>query len=230
MSQLIGIGVGPGDPNLLTLESVKALQSLDLLFVPTGKEGGESQAEKIVKDHLKPSLKIVRKHFPMTDDKEAQLDAIAQAIKNEVEKGLTVGFITLGDPMLYSTYIYLLKRLKGTIPIKSIAGLSAYSAIASAYNFPLVEGDSPLLIYPCVGSLEDLESKLIQHDSLVLMKVYKWFDAICDLLIKHGLEDASCIVSQFGTEAESVISPLKDRHQHPVSYFTTILIHKRRSL
>lgn len=230
MSQFIGIGVGPGDPELLTLKAVNHLQSLDILFVPTGKKDGKSQAENIVKNYLKPSLQIIRRHFPMQKDKETALNHIAQEIEDYVNQGQRVGFITLGDPMLYSTYIYLLKRLKNRIPIRTVVGVSAYSAIASAYNYPLVEGDSPLLIYPCIGSMDDLESKLKTHDAIVLMKVYQHFEAICDLIVKLQLDTVACIVSQYGGDEERQISPFKDRNHHSVSYFTTILINKRSSL
>ncbi|GAU76894.1 precorrin-2 C(20)-methyltransferase [Fusibacter sp. 3D3] len=229
MSKFYGIGVGPGDPELLTLKAVNRLKALDILVVPQGRKGGQSEAHIIASPHLPSTVEIIARHFPMTADQkemDAAIDPIAAEIKMLVNSGKSVGFVTLGDPMLYSTYIYLLKRLKDDIKIETIGGLSSYSAMASGFNRPLVEGDTPLLIYPCTEDLSDLEHQLMTHQSIVLMKVYRNFDIIKSLLMKHDLIKDAVAVSDFSKPNEKIYDNLETVNFEDISYFTTILINK----
>ena len=233
MSTFYGIGVGPGDPELLTLKAVSRLKSLDILLVPKGKKDGHSEALEIARPHLSLDTKIIERHFPMTSsitEMAIAIDPISAEIETLVKEGLKVGFITLGDPMLYSTYIYLLKRLKGKIAIETICGVSSFSSMASGFNRPLVEGDTPLLIYPCAGSLDELEKNLIGHDSLVLMKVYRSFEDVKKLINKHQLDKYSLVVSDFSKPNQKSFSNINDASFEDISYFTTILINKRWEL
>ena len=129
MSHFYGIGVGPGDSELITLKAVRILETLDILVTPTTKSGSESLALSIAKPFLKEGLVINERVFPMSLDSEvltAAWDKVADEIREAVENGKRVGFITLGDPMTYSTYIYLLIRLKGQIPLTTIPGITSY--------------------------------------------------------------------------------------------------------
>ena len=229
MSEFIGIGVGPGDPELLTLKAVKALQQLDILIVPYGRLKGESEAFKIVEGYLKKDIHILPKHFPMVQD-EAELspaiETISLEIKGYIEQGHRVGFITIGDPMLYSTYIYLLKYLLHQVPVMTLPGIASYSAIASGLNRPLAEGNTPLFIYPCNGKIEAIENVVLDHDSIVLMKVYKQFDAIIKMLRTHDLMPFSLIVSNYGKENQVIYQPDDLFTHEKISYFTTIIINK----
>ena len=229
MSKFFGIGVGPGDPDLLTLKAVNCLKSLDILVVPQGRKGGQSEAHIIASPHLPSHVEIVARHFAMTADQKEMddaIDPIAEEIRALVLSGKAVGFVTLGDPMLYSTYIYLLKRLKDQIEIETIGGLSSYSAMASGFNRPLVEGDTPLLIYPCTEDLSDLENQLVLHDSIVLMKVYRNFEIIKALLLKHDLLKYAVAVSDFSKPNQKIYDDLSRVKFEDISYFTTILINK----
>ncbi|PKM66702.1 MAG: precorrin-2 C(20)-methyltransferase [Firmicutes bacterium HGW-Firmicutes-2] len=229
MSKFIGIGVGPGDPELLTLKAVKALHQLDILIVPYGRLKGESEALKIVEGYLKKDINILPKHFPMVQD-EAELspaiESIAQEIRAFIEQGHHVGFITIGDPMLYSTYIYLLKYLLHQVPVMTIPGIASYSAIASGLNRPLAEGNTPLLVYPCNGEIEVIEKVVLEQDSIVLMKVYKQFDSIIKMLKKHDLMPYSLIASNYGKENQVIYNHENLFTHEKISYFTTIIINK----
>lgn len=231
MANFFGIGVGPGDPDLLTIKAVNTLQILDVLVVPTGNESGESEALNIVKNHLPKGITVLQKYFPMTKDFEKMehaWDCISDEIRQLVQSGKKVGFITLGDPMLYSTYGYLLNRLKSHISITTIPGLSAYASIASGYNHVLVEGDTPLVIFPCVQNFDAIEKSLLSYDSIVLMKVYKSFERIKELIIKHHLEHYALIVSDYGKTNEIYYRDIHQVNKEMISYFTTILINKSR--
>lgn len=230
MSRFYGIGVGPGDPELLTLKAINTLKILDELYVPTGVEGGDSEALNIVMKYLPEQLVIHKRHFPMTKnvmEKEQAWVCIADEIKLSVNAGKNVGFITLGDPMLYSTYGYILKRLRHQVDVSTIPGLSAFASIASGYNQILVDGDTPLLIFPCVGDLEDIEGSIVSHESIVLMKVYKSFNLIRDIIVKHKLESVSLVVSDYGKANEICHGDIQMINSEDIGYFTTIIINKR---
>lgn len=226
MSEFIGIGVGPGDPELVTMLAVQALKQLDVLFVPAAKKGGDSFALEIIKKYLKGDVHVVHRHFPMVDMNDAMpsIRVIADEIKAMVDQGKTVGFITLGDPMIYSTYGYLLQCLKNSVQAKTIPGISSFSAIASATNHILVEGDQPLVVYPCTGDLQKLEEMLKTFDALVLMKVYRHYKEVVALLKKHELIHCAVAVRNFGRADEE---HLKLDGNEDMGYFTTILINRR---
>lgn len=230
MSKFIGIGVGPGDPELLTLKALSAIKTLDLLLVPSGRKGGKSEALEIASPHLPKDIDTQTRHFPMTLDLEhmyGEIAPIADEVKAWVNSGKTVGFLTLGDPMLYSTYIYLLKSLQGSIPIETIPGITSFGAIAAGYNRPLVDGDASLVICPCTQPIEAIEKTIVENEAVVLMKLYKNASAVVALLKKHGLEKHVIVVSNYG-KANAVFHDHLDRlSDDSLSYFTTLLLNKR---
>jgi len=232
MTKFYGIGVGPGDPELLTVKAVNRLKSLDILIVPQGKSKGTSESFLISEPYLTEKTTIHYRHFPMIaagEEMMAAIAPIADEIESFVKAGKSVGFVTLGDPMLYSTYIYLLKFLQHKIEVETITGISSFSAIASGVNRPLVEGDMPLLIYPCIDDLSDLEDKLKTYDAMVLMKVYRSFDAIKALIQSLDLQPYCVLVSDFGKDREKRFDNIDDVSFEDISYFTTIIMNKRWS-
>ncbi len=231
--QFIGIGVGPGAPDLLTIRAVNHLEKLDILVVPAGKKNGMSEAYQIVESYLPATVEIVSRHFPMIADQEEMMSAIAliaDEIQGYVQGGKKVGFVTLGDPMLYSTYIYLLKCMENTIETLTVPGISSYSAMASGLNRPLAEGDAPLLVYPCTGDLVELENAIEQYDSLVLMKVYKSFETVRKLLIEKKMLPYAVAVSNYGKANQVVHHNLDQVDASEISYFTTIIINKNHQI
>ncbi len=231
--QFIGIGVGPGAPDLLTIRAVKHLEALDILVVPAGKKDGMSEAYQIVESYLPKSAEVISRHFPMIADQVEMMGAIAviaEEIETLVQSGKKVGFVTLGDPMLYSTYIYLLKCMENRIETLTIPGISSYCAMASGLNRPLAEGDAPLLIYPCTGDLEELERIIDQYSSIVLMKVYKSFEAVQALLIQKELIPYAVAVSNYGKPSQVIHQSLEQTDSKDISYFTTIIINKNHKV
>lgn len=229
MSKFYGIGVGPGDSTLLTIKAVNVLKEIDILVTPNGKKSGESVAFNIVKEHLNERIEIKERHFPMiSDEKELNKawDEIAKEIELDVKSGKKVGFITLGDPMVYSTYIYLLKRLLKKIEVETIPGITSFLNIASSQNYPLVEGDNPLIIVPCTMDEDKLSEILKNNESLVLMKVYKNFKNIISRIKENNLEKYAVLVSNSSQSGEKVYKNICDVREDEISYFSTILINK----
>ena len=213
MAKFYGIGTGPGDSSLLTVKAVDTLRNIDILYTPEAKKGGDSLALSIVKKYLPEDLEIKSRHFPMSND--------------SVED---VGFVTLGDPMIYSTYVYVMERLMEDIEVETIPGISSFSNIASNHNYPLVMDTDPLMVIPCTMEEEKIDEALEKYDCFVLMKVYKRINTILEKLEKHDLIDHAILVSNSSQEEEEVITNLRDyKIDDKISYFSTILVNKNRN-
>ena len=230
MAKFYGIGTGPGDSTLVTIKAVNTIKMLDILYTPEPKKGGDSLALSIVKEYVPDTVEIKQRHFPMNNDsveKMASWDAIAAETKDDVKAGKEVGFITLGDPMIYSTYVYIMERLMDEIEVETIPGISSFSNIASNQNFPLVMDTDPLMVIPCTMEEEKIDAALQTYDCFVLMKVYKNFKEIVQKLEKYDLIDSAILVSNSSQEREVVYKDLRDVHlQEKISYFSTILVNK----
>lgn len=229
MATFYGIGVGVGSPKAVTMAAVEVLQRLDILYVPKAKKESGSVAHNIVKEYLKEDLEIKDRHFPMnydTAELEAAWTSIAGEIEADVRAGKEVGFVTIGDPMVYSTYIYLLKLLRDKIPVQTIAGITSFLDIASSENFPLVEGEDPLVIVPATIDSERLYRYIKEENSLVIMKVYKNFHEVIEMIRREHLEEHSMIVSNSSKEDKVVYKTFDHVKPEDISYFTTILINK----
>ena len=233
MAKFYGIGTGPGDSSLLTVKAVDTLKNIDVLYTPEAKKGGESLALSIVKKYLPEDLEIKSRHFPMSNDSFEKIQVwndVSSEIVSDVKDGKDVGFITLGDPMIYSTYVYVMERLMEDIEVETIPGISSFSNIASNQNYPLVMDTDPLMVIPCTMEEEKIDEALGKYDCFVLMKVYKKINMILEKLEKYDLIDSAILVSNSSQEREVVYKDLRDVHlQEKISYFSTILVNKNRN-
>lgn len=193
--KFIGIGVGPGDPELITVKAVKALKMVDVVSVPKAHADTPSMALGMVKQILAERAKppeVLELVFPMTKD-EVKVKRLwaknAGLVAEKVESGKTVAFITLGDPMFYSTFIYLFQSLRQEYPevkLEIIPGVTALTACAASSQIPLAENEEVVAIIP-----SDLDSKLIeetakQADTLVFMKCAHRFKDLVPILQKSS--------------------------------------------
>lgn len=234
MAKFYGIGTGPGDSSLVTVKAVNTFKILDILYTPEPKKGTDSLALSIVKEYIPDTVEIKQRHFPMNSDsveKMAAWDQVAEEIVTDVKGGKNVGFITLGDPMIYSTYVYVMERLIDEIEVETIPGISSFSNIASNQNFPLVMDTDPLIVIPCTMEEEKIDEALQKYDCMVLMKVYKNFKQIIEKLEKYDLIDNAILVSNSSQDREVVYKDLRDVHlQEKISYFSTILVNKNNKI
>ena len=234
MAKFYGIGTGPGDSSLVTVKAVNTFKILDILYTPEPKKGTDSLALSIVKEYIPDTVEIKQRHFPMNSDsveKMAAWDQVAEEIVTDVNGGKNVGFITLGDPMIYSTYVYVMERLIDEIEVETIPGISSFSNIASNQNFPLVMDTDPLIVIPCTMEEEKIDEALQKYDCMVLMKVYKNFKQIIEKLEKYNLIDNAILVSNSSQDREVVYKDLRDVHlQEKISYFSTILVNKNNKI
>ena len=174
--KLYGIGVGPGDTELLTLKAARILKTVPVVFTPKSAKEKESIALSIVRPVLEERkdykrLMLVTPIFPMIEDKE-ELEKIwtsaSEMIAQYLNSGRDVAFITLGDPSVFSTYSYLQKKLKGKYEIETVPGITSFTACAAARNEALVEQNDVLTVVPKID--DRLEQILEYSDSVVLMK------------------------------------------------------------
>ncbi len=174
--KLYGIGVGPGDTELLTLKAARILKTVPVVFTPKSAKEKESIALSIVRPVLEERddykrLMLVTPIFPMIEDKD-ELEKIwtsaSEMIAQYLDSGRDVAFITLGDPSVFSTYSYLQKKLKGNYEIETVPGITSFTACAAARNEALVEQNDVLTVVPKID--DRLEQILEYSDSVVLMK------------------------------------------------------------
>ncbi|AXI25019.1 precorrin-2 C(20)-methyltransferase [Methanofervidicoccus sp. A16] len=182
VKKVYGVGVGPGDRELLTLKAVKVLKKVDKIFIPVSKEGRSSLAYDIVKDIVegKPVEELL---FPMMRDREQVKKYHQRAFETVKSAQGEVAVITIGDPTLYSTFSYLWKLLKrDNIPVEIVNGIPSPFACAGRLNIPLVEGGEKLVILP---RGEDLERCLGVFDTIVVMKTKRLGEILKRVLDKE---------------------------------------------
>ena len=225
-----GIGVGPGDPDLLTVKAIRAIKEADVLIAPKTEKKEGSVALDIAKPYLKSDIEIVYQVFPMVKD-FAESPEVFISNKNEIlsllNAGKNVAFLTLGDPMFYSTYIYIFKLLsEEKVNIETIPGVPAFLAIASRIGMPLAFGNDILSIIPATAELNKINSALDNSNTSVLMKVYKNFDEIVDTLENHHMADEAKLVSRCGLPDEKIITDITEHKHEQLNYLSTILTRK----
>lgn len=229
MSKLYAIGVGTGDNSILTLKAVETLQKIDILYCPTSKNDNTSIAYTIAKKYIRDEVQIKNRHFPMIRDKqklEVAFNEIADEIKKDVQLGKEVGFVTIGDAMIYSTFIYILRKLKDEIDIITISGIPSFVDVASKTNFPIAFDDNAFVVVPATTSIQKLEEYIISFDSIVIMKAYKNYNDIISLIKKYNLQENTIVVSNASLENEIILQGEEIFDKKNEEYLTTVLINK----
>lgn len=226
-----GIGVGPGDPELLTVKAIKAIENVDVLIAPKTEKKEGSVALTVAKPYLKKDVEIVYQVFPMVkgfaENSTEAWEANKQEILALLQAGKNVAFLTIGDPMFYSTYIYIYRLLEHEdVEIKTIPGIPAFAAIGSQLGYPIVEGDDVLTVIPATASPEKVEKAMQAADNVVLMKVYKNFEEMADLLAKNDMAEQAVLVSRAGLDDEKIIYNIVAHKKDKLNYLSTILTRK----
>jgi len=228
-----GIGLGPGEPELLTLKAIHAIQDSDCIFVPKSDTKEDSLALEIVKDHVKEK-KVIEQIYPMIKDQTILKSAWQQSakeIQTEVMNGCTVSYLTLGDPMTFSTYIYLLTYLYSLLPdhiIQTVPGITSYNAAACAGNYPLLTGDEKLAVVPVPKNIADLQPVLEAFDTVVMMKVAKKLDEVLEMLERMELTKNALFASYIGQKDAYLtcdIAPLKGSGK---GYMSVLIVKKEK--
>ncbi len=238
LGTLYGIGIGPGDPELITLKGARLIISCRNLFVPKARTAAESVALAIARPLVDPEARVEELHFPMTADQgelAAKWDAAAGRVAAILETGEDACFLTLGDPLLYSTYIYLVRALRSRLPdlaAVTVPGITAFGAAAARAEFPVGEGREPVTICPAAeDDLAAVRRALAAGGTVVLMKIGRRLPEVLDLLESEGLLEASVFVSRATMEDERIETDLRRlRAEAPeAGYLSIILVHAGKS-
>lgn len=212
---LYGIGIGPGDPDLITVKGAKLLSRCRHAVVPKASETADSVALSIIRKHLSAGAEIHELVFPMTvkqDELMRRWHESAAYVGSLLARGEDVCFPTLGDAFLYSTYIYLVQALQALSPearIVTVPGVTAFSAAAAATCFAIGKGKHPVTIVPSADDLTFLDEALQRKGTVVIMKVGKRLDAILDRLEERHLLGRSVFAAHVGMPNERLETDLR---------------------
>ncbi|MCP4252948.1 MAG: precorrin-2 C(20)-methyltransferase [Candidatus Scalindua sp.] len=231
VGEFYGIGVGPGDSELITLKAVRIIKSVDCIFAPRADSKRSSLALDIV-SNVCEGKRVVEQVYPMVKDKsklETAWLASANEIKRELDAGNSVAYLTIGDPLTFSTYCYLLQQLSRLIPsqkIHTIPGITSYNAAASLANFSLIEQSEKLAIVPVSSNVDELRPILNSFDTVILMKVAKKLDEVIELLEDMELIDNSLFASYIGQKDEFITRDLLSLKGAGKGYLSVIIVRK----
>lgn len=224
--KLYGIGVGPGDTELLTLKAARILKTVSVVFTPKSSKEKDSIALSIVRPILEErddykKLMLVTPIFPMIEDKE-ELEKIwtsaSEMIAQYLDSGRDVAFITLGDPSVFSTYAYVQKKLIGDYEIETVPGITSFTACAAARNKALVEQNEILTIVPKID--DRLEHVLEYSDAVVLMKASRNTSQLEETIEKKERPKEIYSVQNCTRENEKIIEGFSNEKP----YLTTTVI------
>jgi len=225
------VGVGPGDPELLTLRGARVLREADVVMTPVGDRSDASLALSIIAQHLDPQRQqILTRTFPMrqpADEQQSAWRGIAAEVATLVRDGKQVAFVTLGDPFLYSTFLYLYRELQRDypdVPVANVPGISSIQAAASLARLPLGLGDESLTVVPATASDAEIEAALASSGTVVLLKVYRAFARLHELLQRLGLEHQAVYVRRIGLEGELLVHDLGQVREDDLDYLSLILV------
>ena len=197
--KLFCVGCGPGDPDLLTVRATELIKNADIIFTPTARDGKTSIALTIVKKYLTKSSKIVTLTFPMLKNTELLKDywkKNTEEIVKAVKSGKTVVYLTIGDPALYSTWIYIHRELEKRHPeieVDIVPGITSFFAFAAQAKISLAEGDQTVGIIPACYDLSKVKHTAESCDTLIFLKDGRYFDSVIEMLSEAGFNKDSVI-------------------------------------
>lgn len=225
--KLYGIGVGPGDPELLTLKAKRILEEADVIAVPVKEEGERSTALEIIRPVVSLQKKaLMEVVFRMAKDKEERKrcrEAAGKQLTDVLDQGKDVAMITLGDVAVYSTYMYVNQyAAERGYETEIIPGIPSFCSGAAAAGLPLMEGNESLVIVPSVKAGKALEDAIAGFDNVVVMKAGSSIERIGELLDQYNRPQSCATVLSCVGMKDEYIGPLDPGREY--SYFTTVMI------
>lgn len=233
LGTLYGLGVGPGDPELITVKAFRLLKECPVIAYPRKKRGAKSYALAITELYVNTEQKeMVGLTFPMTRDREAlelQWSKTVATVYGYLREGKDVAFVTEGDPMIYSTYIHLMRLMKERHPevvAKSIPGISSVNASASQLGIPLADGDEQIAIVPATDDYETMRQAIEQHDCVVFIKVAKVIDLMLSVLRNLGLVAKAAVLTKVTSSEEQIWLNVEELEGRELEYLTLMVVRK----
>ncbi|MBF0362062.1 MAG: precorrin-2 C(20)-methyltransferase [Oligoflexia bacterium] len=247
-SVLYGIGLGPGAADLITLRAMKILQEeVDVIVAPRTEKNNSSLVLNILKKAQSQlqmqskvralEVEILELVFPMKEQQHELLnqawDDAFEKIKSRLDNGLNVAFITEGDPSIYSTFSYILDRVKKRMPnqrVEIVPAVTSFLAASAILNQTLIEGEERLCVLPAHYGVEVLPSLLENFDTIVLTKVFKVLGELCASLEKQKMLDKAVYVLKATMDGEKICRDLRELNfeEEKKNYFSMVIIFVRK--
>lgn len=223
---LYGVGIGPGDAELLTLKAVRLIRDCPVLAWPAPLEG-EGLARTIAAPHIPADRTEIAIRMGFTVDRrgtEAAYDRAAAEIARHLDAGRDVAVLCEGDPFFFGSFIYLYARLAPRFAVEVVPGVSSVMAAAADLGAPLSAWDDGVAIVPATRSEDEIEAALAAADAAVIMKVGRHLPKVRRVLERLGLWDKARIVERVGLPGRKVHDPASVAE---LPYFSLILVHRR---
>lgn len=229
---LYGLGVGPGDPELITVKAFRVIQESPVIAYPKKLKGSKSYAHRIVDVYINPEEKdMLGLVFPMTKDEavlEREWTNSVELVYGKLKEGKDVAFVTEGDPLLYSTFIHMMKLMQDTHPdveIRTVPGISSFNGSASRLGIALADGDDRVAIVPAHDNYEAMREAIESHDAVVFIKVAKVIDLMLEVLRDLDLLDKASVVTKV-TSDEEIIWDVRELDGVDLEYLTLMVVRK----
>jgi|YNPBryBLVA2012_1023415.scaffolds.fasta_scaffold00939_3 precorrin-2/cobalt-factor-2 C20-methyltransferase len=225
---LFGVGVGPGDPQLMTFKAASILQRVRLIAYVVD-EKGDSFARQVAAAHIPASAEELPLGFSMSSQRERRLVARREAARRLLERlsaGEDVAFLTEGDPLLYSTFQHVLLALPPEAPVEICPGVSSVFASAAAARFPLaLENESMVIASAAQAQPEKMRAWLEQFEVIVLFKVFRSLPLLIEILKQANCLDRAALVEKASLPEQVVIHTLSAWDGREPAYFSLLLVH-----
>ena len=223
---LYGVGVGPGDPELITLKSLRLIKSTEVIAYPKLK-GSKSFARNIIEEFIDLPKVEIAIEIPMTVNRlpaQRAYDAAAQKISTHLNMGEIVVFLCEGDPFFYGSFMYMHSRLYKKYLVEIIPGVSSMTACAAMAKKPLAARNEVLTVLPGPLSKEELERRLADNNSSAIMKVGRHIEKIKSVIDRLGLMDSSLYIERASLKEQKVLKLIDAPEVAP--YFSMVLVNK----
>lgn len=239
--KLYCIGCGPGDPDLLTLKAINIIKNADIIYTPTAREGKPSVALSIVERFLNKDTEIQQLVFPMIKDfnklKENWKDNTKE-ITDSIRNGKRAIYLTVGDPSLYSTWIYIYREITNAhkdIEVEVIPGITSIFSFSAEIKTPIGEGEEIIGIIPACYNLDRLKTAAQCCDTLIFLKDGRYFNSVLEILMESGFPGESdiFIAQDVSTNSEALQKKklaelLRNPNENNDKYFSIMIAKKKK--
>lgn len=234
VGEFFGVGVGPGPAGFVPVAALEALRRAEVIYLPRARSAQRSVARQCLAGLEIPAAKLREVEFEMDPDRSVLREhygALARDIAAELLAGRAVAYLTIGDPMTFSTYGYTLEALRGCLPaarIRTFPGITSFAAAAAALGWPLGEGKERILVLPCPDDPDSLRRDIETHDVVVLMKIGARLPWVIALLEELGVAAHCALAARIGLPGEVLCAGLSGFDgPAQTGYLSTMLIRRR---